>query len=165
MTNQNQRPPGPFPSDQLPGCCADVNSSLTTSQPLNANLALPHDDQLSAHPYQRKSLPEQQGPGWVPSSRTTPAIQNQQGSGTTHKSPSPALSAQAPSKQLHVTPPTQPFRPEQHRLRTFFILFLLMLATLVALGAILGPNLFATIPGSSSYSSVALGATGPFVQA
>ena len=55
--------------------------------------------------------------------------------------------------------------PKRHRLRTFFILFLLMLALLVALSAVLGPNLFAKVPGSASNSSPALGASGPFVKA
>ncbi len=41
------------------------------------------------------------------------------------------------------SPPAQTFPPKRHRLRTFFILFLLMLALLVALSAVLGPNLFA----------------------
>src|SRR5438552_2437873 len=54
---------------------------------------------------------------------------------------------------------------KRHRQRTFFILFLLMLALLVALSAILGPNLFAKVPGSASNSSPALGASGPFVKA
>src|SRR6266516_7654417 len=69
------------------------------------------------------------------------------------------------SRRLPLSSSTQTSPPKRHRLRTFFILFLLMLALLDALSAILGPNLFAKVPGSASNSSPALEASGPFVKA
>ncbi len=165
MTSQNQQPQRPFPPDPAPGQSVDLNPSWATAHPLHSKPAQPQYYQPSGQSYQGTSLPEQKGPGWATSSRTTPAAPNQQDSWTTPMSPSTASPAQAFSQQPPVIPPVQSFRPKQHRLRTFFILFLLMLAMLVALGAILGPNLFASIPGSSSSSSAALGATGPFVKA
>jgi beta-N-acetylhexosaminidase len=75
--------------------------------------------------------------------------------------PSPSLPAQV----LPVIAPTKSFPPERHRMRTFFILFLLMLALLVALSAILGPNLFAKVPGSTSNSLPVPSASKPFVKA
>ena len=165
MTSQNQQPQRPFPPDQPPGHSSDLNSSWTTSQSIHTNPAQPRNYQPSGQPSQGTSLSEQKGPGWATSSRTTPATsphQQEQDTWTAQMSPSPA---QAFSQQPPVIPPAQPYRPKQHRMRTFFILFLLMLIMLVALGAILGPNLFANIPGSSSYSSATLGATGSFVKA
>src|SRR5205814_2174580 len=69
------------------------------------------------------------------------------------------------SHLLPASAPVQKLSSKRHRLRTFFILFMLMLALLVALSAVLGPNLFAKIPGSASNSLPALGASGPFVKA
>ena len=79
--------------------------------------------------------------------------------------PSPPLPAQAFSKQPPVIPSAQTYWPTRHRMRTFLILFLLLLAIVVALSAFLRPNLFSSTPGSASNSSTALAATGPFVQA
>src|SRR5690349_4148036 len=59
----------------------------------------------------------------------------------------------------------QVFPPQRHRMRTFFILFMLLLSLLVALRAVLGPNLFAKARDAASISLPALRATGPFVQA
>ncbi len=164
MTSQNQQPQRPSPLEQ-PGNFSDSNSSSTTSQSLRTSTAQPQYYQSQGQQYQGTSLPEQKGPGWTKSSPTTPATPHQQDTWTAQTPLSPALPAQAFSQQPPAIPLVQSFRPKRHRLRTFFILFLLMLAMLVGLGAILGPNLFASIPGSSSYSSVALGATGPFVKA
>lgn len=164
MTSQNQQPQRPSPLEQ-PGHFNDFNSSSTTYQSSRTSPAQPQHYQSQGQQYQGASLPEQKDPGWTKSSRSTPVTPYQQDTRTAQTPPSPALPAQAFSQQPPVIPLMQSFRPKRHRLRTFFILFLLMLAMLVALGAILGPNLFASIPGSSSYSSVALGATGPFVKA
>ncbi|HXZ04433.1 MAG TPA: glycoside hydrolase family 3 N-terminal domain-containing protein [Ktedonobacteraceae bacterium] len=54
---------------------------------------------------------------------------------------------------------------KQCRLRTFFVLFLLLLSLLVALSAVLEPDLFAKVPDSASISLPPLGASGPFVKA
>jgi len=78
---------------------------------------------------------------------------------------SPSSPTHEISRPLPVSSSTQTSPPKRHRLRTFFVLFLLMLALLVALSAVLGPNLFAKVPGSASNSSPALGASGPFVKA
>jgi beta-N-acetylhexosaminidase len=59
----------------------------------------------------------------------------------------------------------QTFSQKRHRMRTFLILFLLMLSLLVALSAVLGPNLFAKVPDSASNALPALGESGPFVKA
>jgi beta-N-acetylhexosaminidase len=155
LTSQNQQPQLPSPPDQLPRHSMEIHSSWTTAQPINTNLI---------HP-QQTDLPEQKGPGWVAPSRPMPATQYQRATSTTQMSPSSLLPAQVLSRPLPVIVPTQSFPPKRHRRRTFFILFLLMLALLVALGAILGPNLFANIPGSVSNSLPALGASGPFVKA
>ncbi len=165
MTSQNQQPQRPFPPDQPPVHSTDLNSLWATSQPIHTNPAQPQYYQPSGQPYQGRILPEQKGPGWATPSPAMPASQYQQSTWTAQMPPSPALPAQAFSQQPHVIPPARSFRPKRHRQRTFFILFLLLLTILVALGAILGPNLFANIPGSASYSSTALGATGPFVKA
>src|SRR5713101_6665348 len=55
--------------------------------------------------------------------------------------------------------------PKRRRKRTPLIVFLLLLSILVAIGAIVSPNLFTSIPGSDPSSSIAFGATGPFVKA
>src|SRR5438876_6221425 len=149
MTNQNQQPQRPSPPDQPPGHSTQTNSSWATAQSINTNpIKLPR----------QTSLPEQKGPRWATSSRPMPATQYQQGTSTAHMSPTRALPSQALAQQPPVIPPAQSFQPK-HRTRTFFFLFLLMLALLVALGAILGPNLFANIPGTASNSSTALGAS------
>jgi beta-N-acetylhexosaminidase len=165
MTSQNQQPQRPFPPDQPPVHSTDFNSSWATSQPIHTNPAQPQNYQPSGQPYQGRILPEQKGPGWATPPPAMPASQYQQSTGTAQMPPSPAIPAQVFSQQPPVIPPARSFRPKRHRPRTFFILLLLLLTILVALGAILGPNLFANIPGSASYSSTALGATGPFVKA
>ena len=155
MTSQNQQPQTPSPPDQLPGHAIEIHSSWTTAQPIHTN---------SIHP-QQTALPEQKGPGWFASTRPMPAAQYQRATSAAQMSPSLTLPAQVLTQPLPVIAPMQSFPPKRHRMRTFFILFLLMLALLVTLGAILGPNLFANVPGSASHSSPALGASGPFVKA
>ncbi|HEY6287383.1 MAG TPA: glycoside hydrolase family 3 N-terminal domain-containing protein [Ktedonobacteraceae bacterium] len=154
MTSQNQQPQGPSPSDQPSGLPITINSSWTTTQQKNTN----------STPPQQATLPEQKGPGWVTPSRPIPAAEYQRATSTAQMTSPPSSPAHEISRPLPVSSPTQTFPPKRHRLRTFFILFLLMLALLVALSAVLGPNLFAKVPGSTSNSSPALGASGPFVK-
>ncbi len=155
MTSQNQQPQKPSPADQPPEHFIEIHSSWTTAQPKITNSIQP----------QQTALPEQKGPGWIAPSRSMPATQYQRANSAAQMHPSPSLPAQVLSQPLAVIAPTQSFPPKRHRMRTFFILFLLMLALIVALGAILGPNLFAQVPGSASNSSPAPGASGPFVKA
>ena len=155
MTSQNQHPQRPSPLDQPPGHPIKIHSSWTTTQPINT----------SSIPPQQTALPEQKGPGWVTPSRPMPAAEYQRATSTAQMPLSHSLPAHALSQPLHVSAPTQLYPPKHHRTRTFFILFLLMLTLLVALSAILGPNLFAKVAGSPSNSSPALGASGPFVKA
>jgi beta-N-acetylhexosaminidase len=155
MTSQNQQPQRPSSPDQSPGHSNGSHFSWTTAQAVNFNSIQPPPT----------ALPEQNGPGWFAPTRPMPAAQYQQFTSTAQMSPSPSLPAQALPQLPPVIAPTQSFPPKRHRMRTFFILFLLMLALLVALSAILGPNLFAKVPGSASNSSPALGASGPFVKA
>ncbi len=155
MTSQNQQPQGPSPLDQPPGHPTKINSSWITTQPIHTNSTTP----------QQTTLPEQKGPGWVIPPRPMPAAEYQRATSTAQMTSSPSSPTHKFSHPLPVSTPVQTFPPKRHRLRTFFILFLLMLALLVALSAILGPNLFAKVPGSASNSSPALGASGPFVKA
>ncbi len=155
MTSQNQQPQGPSPFDQPPGHPITINSSWTTTQPINTN----------STPPQQTTLPEQKGPGWVTPSRPMPAAEYQRATSTAQMTSSSSSPTHELSHPLPVSTPAQTFPPKRHRLRTFFILFLLMLALLVALSAVLGPYLFAKVAGSASNSSPALGASGPFVKA
>ena len=155
MTSQNQQPQGPSPLDQPPGHPTKINSSWITNQPIHTNSTTP----------QQTTLPEQKGPGWVIPPRPMPAAEYQRATSTAQMTSSPSSPTHKLSHPLPVSTPVQTFPPKRHRQRTFFILFLLMLALLVALSAILGPNLFAKVPGSASNSSPALGASGPFVKA
>jgi beta-N-acetylhexosaminidase len=86
--------------------------------------------------------------------------QNQQQQGIPPPLPTVEL-----SHQLPVNAPVQMFPPKRHRLRTFLVLCMLLLALLIALSSVLGPNLFAKTPDSTSNSLPALGASGPFVKA
>src|SRR6266702_3314531 len=156
MTSQNQQPQGPSPFDQPPGHPTKFNSSWITTQPIHTNSTTP----------QQTTLPEQKGPGWVIPPRPMPVAEYQRATSTAQLTSSPSSPTHKLSHPLPVSTPVQTFPPKRHRQRTFFILFLLlMLALLVALSAILGPNLFAKVPGSASNSSPALGASGPFVKA
>ena len=155
MTSQNQQPQGPSPLDQPPGHPTKFNSSWITTQPIHTNSTTP----------QQTTLPEQKGPGWVIPPRPMPVAEYQRATSTAQLTSSPSSPTHKLSHPLPVSTPVQTFPPKRHRQRTFFILFLLMLALLVALSAILGPNLFAKVPGSASNSSPALGASGPFVKA
>jgi len=155
MTSHNQQPQGPSPFDQQPERPITINSSWTTTQPINTKSTSP----------QQTILPEQKGPGWMMPSRPMPAAEYQRAISTRQMTSSPSSPTHEISRPLPVSSSTQTSTPKRHRLRTFFVLFLLMLALLVALSAVLGPNLFAKVPGSASNSSPALGASGPFVKA
>jgi beta-N-acetylhexosaminidase len=155
MTNENQQPQGPSPFDRPPGHSSTNNSSWTTTQPRNTN----------ALPPQQAPLPEQKGSVWVMPSRPMPAAQYQRTAPAAQLTVSPPLPSHEFSQPLPVPPSTQAFRSKHHRLRTFFILLMLMLALLIALSAVLGPNLFAKTPGSASNSLPPLGASGSFVKA
>jgi beta-N-acetylhexosaminidase len=78
---------------------------------------------------------------------------------------SPPLPTHDSSHPIPVIPLMQTFPPKRHRLLTFFILLMLMLALLVAVSAFLGPNLLAKVPDTTSNSLPPLGASGPFVKA
>ena len=155
MTSHNQQPQGPSPFDQQPERPITLNSSWTTTQPINTK----------STPPQQTILPEQKGPGWMMPSRPMPAAEYQRAISTRQMTSSPSSPTHEISRPLPVSSSTQTSPPKRHRLRTFFVLFLLMLALLVALSAVLGSNLFAKVPGSASNSSPALGASGPFVKA
>ena len=155
MTSHNQQPQGPSPFDQQPERPITINSSWTTTQPINTK----------STPPQQTILPEQKGPGWMTPSRPMPAAEYQRAISTAQMTSSPSSPTHEISRPLPVSSSTQTSPPKRHRLRTFFVLFVLMLALLVALSAVLGPNLFAKVPGSASNSSPALGASGPFIKA
>ena len=155
MTSHNQQPQGPSPFDQQPERPITINSSWTTTQPINTKSTSP----------QQTILPEQKGPGWMMPSRPMPAAEYQRAISTRQMTSSPSSPTHEISRPLPVSSSTQTSPPKRHRLRTFFVLFVLMLALLVALSAVLGSNLFAKVPGSASNSSPALGASGPFVKA
>src|SRR5215469_7367716 len=147
MTNDNQRPQGPDPYNQSPGQAFDLNSSQAISQQILASPA-------------HTTLSEQRGPGWS-SSRPMPAKQYQKTIGTNQRPPlMPLPSSQTPSQQPAVITSV----PKRRRKRTPLLVFLLLLSILVAIGAIVSPNLFTNTPGSDP-SSIAFGATGPFVKA
>src|SRR5436305_5039939 len=153
MTSQNQQPQGPSPFDRQPGRPSTNNSSWTTTQPIHTN----------SIPQQQSPLPEQKGPVWAAPSRPMPAAEYQRVASAAQLTSSPPSPTHELSHPLPASAPVQKLSSKRHRLRTFFILFMLMLALLVALSAVLGPNLFAKIPGSASNSLPALGASGPFV--
>jgi beta-N-acetylhexosaminidase len=155
MTSQNQQPQGPAPFDRSSERTNTNNSSWTTTQPVHTNSSL----------QQQSPLPDQKDSVWVGPSRPMPATEYQRATSTAQLTSSPPSLAHELSNPPVASAPRQPSPPKRHRLRTFFILFMLMLALLVALSAVLGPNLFAKVPGSASNSLPALGATGPFVKA
>lgn len=178
MTSQNEQPQRPSPPNQLPGYAMDYNSSGAASEPIHTTRkqtqyyqATGQQSQqpfspLNSQPaqlYQQTTLPEQKGPGWAGPSRTAPAKQYQQEIWTAQIAPSQPLPAHRFSQQPPIVPPAQIRRPKRHRMRTLFVLFLLLLTILVAINAIFGPGLFANTTGSNS--STAFGATGPFVKA
>jgi len=82
-----------------------------------------------------------------------------------HVKSSPPSPTHELSQPLVVSAAKQTMPPKHHRLRTFFVLFLLLLSLLVALSAVLEPDLFAKVPDSASISLPPLGASGPFVKA
>ena len=84
---------------------------------------------------------------------------------TRHVKSSPPSPTHELSQPLVVSAAKQTMPPKHHRLRTFFVLFLLLLSLLVALSAVLEPDLFAKVPDSASISLPPLGASGPFVKA
>ena len=155
MTSQNQQLQGPSPVDRPTKHSGTNNSSWTITQPIRTN----------SLPPQQSSLLEQKDPVWVTPTRPMPASHYQR------VVPAAPLTAASPlpthdfSHPLPVNSPVQTFPLKHHRLRTVFILFMLMLALLVALSAVLGPNLFAKVPGTTSNSLSPLGASGPFVKA
>src|SRR5215469_8132033 len=67
----------------------------------------------------------------------------------------------SPAASEPIVPRAQTWRPKRHRIRIFFILFLLP-TILVAINAIFVPGLFSNTVGSDS--STAFGARGPFVK-
>ena len=85
--------------------------------------------------------------------------------------PHPARATSQQTLSSSHTYPAQPYQQtilqtqkSQHRhKRTPLVVFILLLTVLVAVGAILSPNLFTSNPGSGT--SFAYGATGPFVKA
>ena len=155
MTSQNQQPQGPSPFDQPPGRPSTNNSSWTTTQPKHTN----------SIPQQQLPFPEQKDPAWVAPSRPMPVAEYQRTAPAAQLTSTPPSSNHELSHPLPVSTSGHRFPPKRHRLRTFFILCIMMLALLVALSAVLGPNLFAKVPGSASNSLPALGASGPFVKA
>ena len=162
MTSYDQQAQGSSPANQPLDYSMNLNSHQTASQSIyTPSVQTPHY-KASHQPDQQTTLSEQKGPGWSIPSRTMPAKQHQQEIRATHI---PALPARASSKQPPIIPSAQVHWPKHHRVRIFFILFLLLLAILVELGVFLRPNLFSSTPGSASSSSAALVTTGPFVQA
>ena len=151
MTSQDQQPQGSSPFDQPKGQSTSTNSSWPANQPVYTNTIPP----------QQIPSPEQKDPAWVMPSRPMPAAEYQRTVSTTQL----AASHLSSSHPIPASPPVPALPPKRHRLRTFFILFLLLLALLVALSAVLGPNLFAKTPNSALNSQPAPGATGPNVQA
>jgi beta-N-acetylhexosaminidase len=143
MKRQNRQPQRPSPPEQLPGYAMDYNSSRTASEPIHTTQKQPQyyqaTGQLSQQPFS--------------SLNSNPAQLYQQ---TT-------LPAQRFSQQPPIGPRAQAWRPKRNRMRTLFILFLLLLTILVAISAFFGPGLFANT--AESDSSTAFGATGPFVKA
>ncbi len=155
MTSQNQQPQGSPPFDRPSGHPGTHNSLRTTTQPI-------HTQSL---PPQQSPLPEQKSPIWVTPSRPMPASQYQRVAPAAPLTASPPLPTHDLAHPIHINTPVQTFPSKRHRLRTFFILFMLMLALLVALSAVLSPNLFAKVPGTTSNSLPPLGAPGPFIKA
>ena len=151
MTSQNQQPQGSSPFDQPKGQSTSTNSSWPANQPVYTNTIPP----------QQIPSPEQKDPAWVMPSRPMPAAEYQRTVSATQLTASHLSS----SHPIPASPPVPALPPKRHRLRTFFILFLLLLALLVALSAVLGPNLFAKAPNSALNSQPAPGAAGPNVQA
>ena len=151
MTSQNQQPQGSAPIDQPHGRSTSNNSPWSTNQPVHTN----------SYPPQQMPLARQKDPVWTTPSRPMPAAEYQQTNSTAQ------LTASPPSlpHPLPVSSSAQAIPLKRHRLRTFSILFMLLLALLIALSAVLGPNLLAKAPASASNPSPALGATGPFIQA
>src|SRR5258708_12848434 len=151
MTNDNQQPQRPDSYNQSPGQAFDLNSSQAISQ------------QILASPAQT-TLPEQRGPGWS-SLRPMPAKQYQEAVGSGRVSPlTPLPSPQTLSQQPAVITTIPAQSPKRRRKRTPLIVFLLLLSILVAIGAIVSPNLFTIIPGPDPSSSIAFGATVHFVK-
>ncbi len=151
MTSQNQQPQGSSAFDRSQGYSTAHNSSWPTNQPAYSN----------SIPRQQSPFTQPQDPRWVAPSRPMPASEYQRANSKTHLNPSP-LPELSRSMPQNLT--TQVFPQKRHRMRTFIMLFMLMLALLVALSAILGPNLFAKSAGTNTPSLPALGATGPFVK-
>ena len=116
-------------------------------------------------PPQQLPFPQQKSPAWVAPPRPMPAAEYQQTAPAAQQTSTLPSSTYERSHPLPVSNLGQLFPPKRHRLRTFFILFMMMLALLVALSAVLGPHLFAKVPGSASNSLPVLGASGPFVKA
>src|SRR5271166_5307722 len=124
MTTQNQQPQGSSPFDQPKGQSTSNNSSWPANQPVYTH----------SIPPQQTPLPEQKDPAWIVPSRPMPAAEYQRTAATTTQ-----LAASLPTSS-HPSPASLPapaLPPKRHRLRTFFILFLLLLALLVTLSAVL----------------------------
>ncbi len=148
ISRNNQEPRSPSPPDLLPVHSIESNSSPTTSQPISTT-------SMQSHYYQVLDQPTQRLPS---TPYTYPAPSHQQSQQT-------PLPAQALSQRPPAIPSALPPRPNRRRMRTFLVLFVLMLTILVILGAFLWPNLLANTPGPGSGPSTASGSTGPFVKA
>src|SRR5258708_12014852 len=100
----------------------------------------------------QRSSPQNQSPGYA--MNPNPARTESQGT-------LPQSNAYPPHPYQQTILQTQ--KSQHRRKHTPLVVFILLLTVLVAVGAILSPNLFTSNPGSST--SFAYGATGPFVKA
>jgi beta-N-acetylhexosaminidase len=150
MTGQNKQPQEPSAFDRTQGSTTSSSSSWTANQPVHAN-----------------TIPQQPGPfaptqhsTWTNPSRPMPAAEYQKANASAQMNPSTLHELSTP---LPVNPPGQVFPVKRHRMRTFLMLFMLMLALLIAVSAIVGPTLFAKSADISTTSLPPLGATGQFI--
>jgi beta-N-acetylhexosaminidase len=151
MTSRDQQPQAASPFDQPKGGSTSTHSSWPANQPVHSNSILPQQIPMSG----------QNDPAWVMPSRPMPAAEYQRTVSATQLTATPPSSSHPIPDSL----PAPALPPKRRRLRTFFVLFLLLLALLVALSAILGPNLFAKAPNSALHSQHTTVAPGSSVQA
>ncbi len=150
MTNQNQQPQEPPAFDRPEGYFGTHRPSQTTNQPANGN-SLPQQPGTVAQP---------QSTVWTNPSRPMPAAEYRKANSKAQLNSAPLHELSNP---VPVNLPVQAFPVRRHRMRTFLILCMLMLALLIAMSAVLGPTLFAKSAKTVTPSSPALGATGPMV--
>ncbi len=150
MTSQNQQPQEPPAFDRPEGYSSTHSPSRTTNQPANEN----------SLPQQPGTIAQSQSTIWTVPSRPMPAAEYQKANAKAQLNPAPLRELPNP---LPVNTPAQQPPVKRHRIRTFLILFMLMLALLIALSAVLGPTLFAKSANTVTPSSPAPGATGPMV--